>query len=262
MTEAAEEDTRDDVTIDMSTNFPNEHFMCPLKHNKGKNLSYFDSIDDGFESEELSGDENMSMSKVQMKASLEQVAIRILRNSADNSLKKQDPIEQEINRVLESFCNSDCLNRTKHFDEVQSDEPKYREVMQEYKEALEIELATFLPIVKLGPGKYLIGTKQKQLQIKETGCIVRTGGGFMYLDKYLKSNARAECIELNNMINKGTGDLGATVISLLHSHRADKKQIGQMRRKFNAEKGRQFGRLMAQVKELDEMRSSLPRQSR
>ena len=31
--------------------------------------------------------------------------------------------------------------------------------MQEYKEALEIELATFLPIVKLGPGKYLIGTK-------------------------------------------------------------------------------------------------------
>ena len=45
----------------------------------------------------------------------------------------------------------------------------------------------------------------------------------MYLDKYLKSNARAECIELNNMINKGAGDLGATVISLLHSHRADRK---------------------------------------
>ena len=71
MTEAAEEDTRDEVTIEMSTNFPNEHSMCPLKHNKCKNLSYFDSIDDGFESEELSGDENTSMSKGQMKASLE-----------------------------------------------------------------------------------------------------------------------------------------------------------------------------------------------
>ena len=82
-----------------------------------------------------------------------------MRNSLDNFGKKQDPIEQEIDRVLESFCNSDCLNRTKPFHDVQNDEPKYREVMQEYKEALEIELATFLPIVKLSSGKYLIGTK-------------------------------------------------------------------------------------------------------
>ena len=123
--------------------------------------------------------------------------------------------------------------------------------MQEYKEALEIELATFLPIVKLTSGKYLIGTKQKKLQSKATGCIVRTGGGFMYLDQYLKSNARAECIELKTLINKGNGNLGSTVVSLLLSHKADRKQISQMKKKFNLEKSQQFERLMAQVKELD-----------
>ena len=134
--------------------------------------------------------------------------------------------------------------------------------MQEYKEALEIELATFLPIVKLTSGKYLIGTKQKKLQSKATGCIVRTGGGFMYLDQYLKSNARAECIELKTLINKGNGNLGSTVVSLLLSHKADRKQISQMKKKFNLEKSQQFERLMAQVKELDQMQSTLPKQRR
>ena len=43
------------------------------------------------------------------------------------------------------------------------DDKEHEEIIQEYKEALDIELATFLPIVKLRSGKYLIGTKQKQL---------------------------------------------------------------------------------------------------
>ena len=88
------------------------------------------------------------------------MAIRILRNSSD-SLISGDALDREINRVLESFCESDLLNRTKHFQEIESDSPKYNEVVQEYKETLEIELATFLPIVKLNSGKYLIGTKKR-----------------------------------------------------------------------------------------------------
>ena len=81
----------------------------------------------------------------------------------------------------------------------------------------------------------------------------------MYLDQYLKSNARAECIELNNMINKSGGDLGSTVVSLLHSHKADRKQVSIMKKKFNAIKSRQFVRLMAQVKEVDQIQSTLPK---
>ena len=58
----------------------------------------------------------------------------------------------------------------------------------------------------------------------------------MYLDEYLKSNARAECIELNNMINKGMNNLETAVVSLLLSHKTSRKQISLMKKKFNAEK--------------------------
>ena len=53
--------------------------------------------------------------------------------------------------------------------------------------------------------------------------MVRTGGGFMYLDEYLKSSARAECIELNNMIKRGHKNLGTAVVSILMSHKTSKK---------------------------------------
>ena len=72
LTEAAEQDTNDEVTIDIPSNYESEHFMHSSKHNKNNNLSFFDSID--LESMGLSQDGNMSMSKEKMRASLEEVA--------------------------------------------------------------------------------------------------------------------------------------------------------------------------------------------
>ena len=135
--------------------------MHSSKHNKNNNLSFFDSID--FDSMGLSQDGNMSMSKEKMRASLEEVAQRILRSSSEKSMGRKDPVDLEISRVLESFRNSDRLDKEIPFHKVKDCDQEHNEIMQEYKEALDIELATFLPIVKLSSGKYLIGTKQKQL---------------------------------------------------------------------------------------------------
>ena len=55
-------------------------------------------------------------------------------------------------------------------------------------------MATYLPVVKLSAGKYLIGTRVREVKLKEDGCIVRTGGGFMYLNEFLKHHSRYECI--------------------------------------------------------------------
>ena len=45
-----------------------------------------------------------------------------------------------------------------------------------------------VPIVRLAPGQYLIGTEKKMLIIKGESCMVRVGGGFEKLDEYLVRN--------------------------------------------------------------------------
>ena len=96
-------------------------------------------------------------------------------------------------------------------------------------------MATYLPIVRLVWGKYLIGTHEKQVQLKGDGPLVRTGGGFMKLDQYLKHYARSECIELSGMMRKGDGSYKNTVLGLLKSHKADKKPISRWERKCKPE---------------------------
>ena len=112
-------------------------------------------------------------------------------------------------------------------------------------------MITFLPVVKLSTSTYLIGTKEKQVQLKETGCVVRTGGGFMQMEEFLRHYCKSECIQLNNLIKKGDGKLKTTVLSLLHKHKADKKQIASYERRYNPEVEQQFERLMEEFKEVD-----------
>ena len=66
-------------------------------------------------------------------------------------------------------------------------------------------MATYLPIARLDYGKYLIGTHEKQLQLKGDVPIVKTIGGFTRLDEYLKNYSRFECTELSQMMRKGDG---------------------------------------------------------
>ena len=51
---------------------------------------------------------------------------------------------------------------------------------------LEECLRLLIPIVKLSESQYLIGTKQRQILMKNTNLLVRVGGGFMGMKEYLK----------------------------------------------------------------------------
>ena len=61
---------------------------------------------------------------------------------------------------------------------------------------LELEecLRLIMPIIKLKPGSYLIGTKIKQVIIRNKRLIARVGGGFMDLNKAIAIDAKIECL--------------------------------------------------------------------
>ena len=117
-------------------------------------------------------------------------------------------------------------------------------------------MATYLPFVKLASGKYLIGVHERQLQLKGSGCLVRTGEGYMPLDEYLKQYSRSECIKLNKLIRKEDGSVKNTVLNLLRKHKADNKSVARYEKKCSQELDLQFQQLMDQVKELDQLMSS------
>ena len=74
---------------------------------------------------------------------------------------KGDEVDKEISRVLGEFCEHDLTRRSFSDFKTGSKSPSSGDVQGKYKDALEIELATYLPIVKLSPGKYLIGAHER-----------------------------------------------------------------------------------------------------
>ena len=61
-------------------------------------------------------------------------------------------------------------------------------------------MCTYLPYVKLGPGKYLLGTLVKQLQSKDGVVLVKTSTGTVSLEEYLLTSSRYHCRELDRMV--------------------------------------------------------------
>ena len=121
-------------------------------------------------------------------------------------------------------------------------------------------MISYLPIVKLEPGKYLIGTHAKQLQLKGICVLVRSAGGFMQLDDYLKHYARVECLELNTLMRKGDGTIKTSVLNLLNKYKTgkdDSKAIRRYHRLHEPEMDQEFERLMEEVKQLEQQMSPL-----
>ena len=69
-------------------------------------------------------------------------------------------------------------------------------------EELEEILKLLIPVVKINVKMYLIGTKTRHLQMKNTNLLVRVGGGFMDLDQYLKQQSRSECLKIQKVMEK------------------------------------------------------------
>ena len=73
----------------------------------------------------------------------------------------------------------------------------------------------------------------------------------MKLDEFLKHYAKDECIQINKLIRKGDGTYKGAVLSLLKTHKADKKHIARWEKKCNVEMTEQFNRIMNEVKQFD-----------
>jgi len=51
-----------------------------------------------------------------------------------------------------------------------------------------------MPMIKLDTGKYLVGTKLRQIIIKNNHLIARVGGGYMELDQHIAIEAKIQCL--------------------------------------------------------------------
>ena len=114
-------------------------------------------------------------------------------------------------------------------------------------------MATYMPYVKLEPGKYLIGTRERKLMMKGKSVLVRTGGGYMHFEEYIKHYARSECIGLSKLIRNCDGSVENAMIKLLNKHYTDKKSIAIYKKNCNPEINEQFEQIMKTVKHLDQV---------
>ena len=77
-------------------------------------------------------------------------------------------------------------------------------------------MATYLPIVRIEYGKYLLGTHEKNILLQNNGAVVHTDDGWVKLEEYLKQVSKSECVELKlYLLLKSDGTFKNTVISLL-----------------------------------------------
>lgn len=62
------------------------------------------------------------------------------------------------------------------------------DVLDEVVQKIIFDLRCEMPIIRVRPGSYLIGTDLKMLMIKGTVCMVRVGGGWEPLHEYILRN--------------------------------------------------------------------------
>ena len=67
---------------------------------------------------------------------------------------------------------------------------------------LEEILRLLIPIIKLRTNLYLVGTKQRQIFVKNTNLLIRVGGGYMDLNEYLGQQSKSECLAISNKMEK------------------------------------------------------------
>lgn len=71
-------------------------------------------------------------------------------------------------------------------------------------EAMEILINRFnvnLPVIRIGDGKYLIGTEQKMVVLRNSTCMVRVGGGFERMEDYIARNQESEIEKIKKIMN-------------------------------------------------------------
>ena len=143
--------------------------------------------DEGFESEELSDYE----AKLQNKEVAETVeGVTKLMRQQTRSAKEGDDVDKQVAEVFEKVTGDTTkllvrkMTRSKDLDDDPEDKHAFLNHMSEGE--LSLLLTSTLPIIKLEPGLYMIGTEKKAVQIKSDRLFIRVGGGFSTVEDYVK----------------------------------------------------------------------------
>ena len=95
-------------------------------------------------------------------------------------------------------------------------------------------LRLIMPIVKLEPGKYLIGTKVRQIQQKGNNLLARVGGGYEDLGQAISSESKIHCLQIALLMEKKGQSYKDTMVEILTQKKAPEKVIRAfMRDKVN-----------------------------
>lgn len=110
-----------------------------------------------------------------------------------------------------------------------------------------------LPIVRISQGNYLIGTKRRQVKLKNTDCLVRCGGGYIPLEEFIRKYEGSEMEHLKHMLrkNKEQGkDPSKVFFELLRKCGADEKDMKRLQSQIvqQIEKDLVAGKVREQLK--------------
>ncbi len=78
-----------------------------------------------------------------------------------------------------------------------------------------------MPVIRMQQGKYLIGTESKQLVITNNHVMVRIGGGFDPIAKYIEKNEEGELSKLRRLTEDGEKDIEEVIRELLMKFNAE-----------------------------------------
>ena len=88
-------------------------------------------------------------------------------------------------------------------------------------------LKLILPIVKLEPGRYLIGAKVRLIQFKNENLWARVGGGYTKLADLMAAEAKIDCSQISAQMAKKGQSFHKAVIDILVQKQAGDKVIQQ-----------------------------------
>ena len=115
-------------------------------------------------------------------------------------------LDQKISHVLSSISLQQTQNLSQIFFSIQELNKQELSSLSENLKLLnwarvEPLLITIMPVAKLGPSNYLIGTQKRKLGIIKGKLHVKTSGGQINLLKYMTNEAKNECTKLKFQID-------------------------------------------------------------
>ena len=138
-------------------------------------------------------------------------------------------MEKAIGKVLTDICSQSTYQTRFKIEQV-AKHGAGTMAIDAIEDDLNTELVTYLPIVKIDQTRFLIGTKVKELQLKQAAIFVKVKNGCMRFEDYLKLQAKIECQELHSLISYWDGTYKTAVVNLIIRNNAHVTNISAIKR--------------------------------